>query len=587
MGIGGAGGIFNDERYSRLESAPGETRPGGLRNISYADALRLSLIVSARPLSCRHASRGSVHHAVQRRRVYFLEQHLSLYGWSVAPASPDRGCSFLHLVSPIGGNEFTQIIAARLLYVVVWLCSLALLYRLGRTGRSSVTSERIVLFPFSYSILRRPFRSMACAADPSGDRASSPRSDHPSCCGCRGAVGGCHSAHDQGRALGARLRWCSDRRTVGAQEMAAPRRHGCDCLRRDLCDHHARPCAPYRGKWRGDARCLGRQDWPGLSPTCSLGLGVFPRFPVLQLTLDPGFHHLGSDADWGPIWQRVNCATRSSRRNALVLLFLALPLLSVTFYANIFAYVLCRPRADRLPAGWQGLRAFFRCSYRDQAATAFASLQSLQSLWSIQHGRLGQITRPSKGKHSLSCMPCFPSLFPISMSADGGELSGVPHPLSPILALTPYKKAGIPVISQATSALSQTASSLMRSTHSVTRCLVDRQDFSQKIDPVIDVSCRRTRPRLRATYAPYIGKIYLAGDASMAQCHAAANDVAVHELSFSGATTRCLSAHPAHHRMESCHEPGVRPLTLDATRCARNPDHFDMKPDLRLLLWAK
>ena len=138
----------------RRKRRPGETRPGGLRNVSYAGALRLSLVVLL-VLSLGGMLLVVLHHEFGGDEYIFLS---NIYRYVDGRSLQLLQTVDVHLFTwlpHIGGNEFTQITAARLLYVVVWLCSLALLYRLGRKLVDPLAAlSGVVLFAlFSYSIL--------------------------------------------------------------------------------------------------------------------------------------------------------------------------------------------------------------------------------------------------------------------------------------------------------------------------------------------------------------------------------------------------------------------------------------------------
>jgi hypothetical protein len=195
-----------------------------------------------------------------------------------------------------------------------------------------------------------------------------------------------------------------------------------------------------------------------------------------------------------------------SRRNSLTLLFLALPILSVTFYTNAFpyAYLVLIPTACLL-AG-KAFSRFMGAAEGLKGVTALLSLGGaaipmiLFASWELRHDQTQQQRQVLSAVHHL-----FEEPVPyIDLS---GMVASFPRQMPAITraVLVPYRRAGVPVV---TNYIRESAPPLLIANSPSLD--VWTESVLESLDPDIRL-LPQDEEAIRATYAHYWDQIYLAG----------------------------------------------------------------------------
>jgi hypothetical protein len=411
------------------------------------------------------------------------------------------------LLMRIGGDEITQVTLARLLYLVVWAGSLALLYRLARRLLDPLGAfASVVLFAlFSYSVTHAvSFRidglllpvllSIALLlTQPTTARVAA-----------AGALSGV------GLALTIKaLLWAPAFAGVLAVELMDKRERVRPVLVGAIAGALAFGGIMLVHHWL----LSGADDQaPGVSMQSLLSSGfyllvedgVLPRSEVLARSI------LQNLMTWvlvvvGLALTVADLRLNRARRNALRLLALALPIVSVAFYANAwpYTYLILMPTVCLL-----GGLAFSRLvgpggGRRSVAAAvclATVAMPLAVSAWTLR------IDQQKPQKQILSVVH---ALFrePVPYIDRGGMISSFPR--QPIFmsrwGMKNYHKAGVPVLA-----------GFVRNAHPplliVNTPALDvwHESATGGLHPRSRLLAEDTEA-LRATYAPYWGPIYLAG----------------------------------------------------------------------------
>jgi hypothetical protein len=417
--------------------------------------------------------------------------------------------SFAHLfgwLTRIDGNEIAQITVARLVYLVVWAGSLALLYRLGRHLLDPLAAlTGVVLFAlFSFSITHAAsFRIdglvlpvlLAVALlllKPTTARVAA-----------AGALSGVALALTIKASLWAPAftgvlavgLWHQRSRVkpVLAGTVAAIASFGAIMLA------HAWSLsmgdAPAPGVSSGQ---IARIGWGML-----LEDGLLPRFEILKLAVmqNPVVSLL---VIAGLVLALAELRHPRTRRTSLVLLLLALPLASVAVYANAwpYAYVVLMPTACLL-AG----HAFSR-ALQSGDGTREISMAICLALAAVPLGVAAWSLRVDQQAHQKQILSVVHELFdaPVAYIGKGGMISSFPK--QPVFlsrwGMKTYREAGVALFAR-----------YIRDAHPP--LLIVNM-------PVLDVWNEATAhlhaehgflpedlAALRAAYAPYWGQVYLAG----------------------------------------------------------------------------
>jgi hypothetical protein len=416
--------------------------------------------------------------------------------------------SFAHLfgwLTRIDGNEIAQVTVARLVHLVVWAGSLALLYRLGRQLVDPLAAlAGIVLFAlFSFSL----------------NHAASFRIDGlvlPVLLGvallllkpttARVAAAGALSGVALALTIKAVL-WAPAFTGILALGLWQRQRRITPVVAGTIAG-----LASFAVIMLAHAWWLAAGDAP--APTISAGKlrhtgfrmlledGLFPRYEVLKLAV------LQNPFTWVFAVAGVALAIAAlrhpaARRTSLLLLLLALPVASVAFYANAwpYAYVVLMPTACLL-AGLGFQRVFYGGDARRVLAAlclALAALPLVLTAWSL---------RADEQAPQKQVLAIVHDLFdePVAYIDKGGMVSSFPR--QPVFlsrwGMKAYREAGNPVLA-----------SYIRDAHPplliVNTALLDVWDeVSPAHHPEFGLFTEDIAA-LRATYTHYWGEIYLAG----------------------------------------------------------------------------
>ena len=230
--------------------------------------------------------------------------------------------------------------------------------------------------------------------------------------------------------------------------------------------------------------------------------GLFPHSDVLLTAL------LLNPATWILITIGFGLALADlrapqSRRNSLLLLFLASPLLALTFYTNAFpyAYLTLIPTACLL-AG----KAFSRLTGTAEGLKGVTALVCLGSsavpmilfVWEM---------RVDHSQDQRQILSTVHELFkePVPYIDAGGMVASFPRrmPIITRAALTPYRRAGVPAV---TNYIHESKPPLLI----VNSPSLDVWNDLERPDPGVRL-LPRDEDAIRATYAHYWDQIYLAG----------------------------------------------------------------------------
>jgi hypothetical protein len=407
----------------------------------------------------------------------------------------------------IGGDEITKIILARFLYLLVWIASLAFLYRLGRRLLDPIGAlASVVLFAlFSYSVAHAAsFRidglllpvllSIALLlTEPTTPRVAA-----------AGALSGVALALTVKAILWApafaglvAAGSCERRKRLRPVLTGAIA--GIVTLGGIMLVHYWLLSGPD-----GRARGASLQSLSGMGFGMLMEDGILPRFEVLTQSF------LQNMVTWalvivGFAMTIADLRLNTARRNALLLLALALPILSVFFYANAwpYAYLILMPTVcllaglafSRLIGPGRGVR-----SLAAAVCLATAGLPLVFSAWALR------TDQQEPQKQILSIVHV---LFeePVPYIDRGGMISSFPR--QPIFmsrwGMKRYHEASLSVLA-----------SFIRSAHPplliVNTPALDVWDKSEieQLHPRSRLLAKDVEA-LRAAYTPYWGPIYLAG----------------------------------------------------------------------------
>jgi hypothetical protein len=417
--------------------------------------------------------------------------------------------SYVHLfgwLTRIGGDEIAQVTAARALYLVLWAGSLALLYRLARQLIDPLGAlAGVVLFAlFSFSLTHAAsFRLdglllpvlLAVALlllKPTTARLAT-----------AGALSGVALALTIKAVLWAPAftgvlavglwRRQSRAKPVLAGAVAAVGTFGAIMLAHSWSQSAGGDSAP----------AISAEGLRHTGFRMLLEDGLLPRADVLVVAL------LQNPVTWtlaagGAVVALTELRRPAARQKSLLLLLLALPILSLAFYANAwpYAYIVLIPTACLL-AGQALSRYLSGDRFRTAAVAlclALAAVPMAQSAWSLR------IDQQAGQKQVLSIVH---ALFdePVPYIDKGGMIASFPR--QPIFlsrwGLKTYRDAGQPLFARY---IREARPPLLI----VNTAVLDvwDEDLMQRIDPAFRLLAADAEA-LRAAYAHYWGDIWLAG----------------------------------------------------------------------------
>jgi hypothetical protein len=435
----------------------------------------------------------TVHRSVRGESIQVLQTaYVHLFGW----------------LSTVGGTELDQIVAARSFYLLLWALSLSLLYRLGRRVLDPFGAlAAVVLFAsFSYSIVHAvSFRidglllpvlvgHVLLLSDPTPKRVVG-----------AGALFGVAVVLSIKAALWAPLSgllllwWIREKRTTWTLAIGSVVT-GLLAAGVLFFLHWALTSTPTEVTAAVASTGLAANQLKGLAPTFSymfLEQGLVPRSAfILQAAMTNLI--TVSLLIVGAVLAIGDIRSRERRTAGVVLLILALPILSVAFYANAwpYAYVTLIPTACLL----SGYTASRLSRLRHPILLVFvvgATAPVIANLWALRED--GQEAQ----RQVLSLVhQTFKS--PVPYIDRTGMIPSFPRAASNLtqFGLSLYNQRGVPQIANDIAALHPPL--LIINTPVL--------DVWQDIAPGPGLRLLpQDEAALRATYAPYWGAIYLAG----------------------------------------------------------------------------
>jgi hypothetical protein len=435
----------------------------------------------------------TVYRSVRGESIQVLQTaYVHLFGW----------------LPSVGGTELDQIVAARSIYLLLWALSLALLYRLGRCVLDPFGAlAAVVLFAsFSYSVIHAvSFRIDGLLLPVLVGHVLLLSNPTPKRVIAAGALFGVAVVLSIKAVLWAPLSgalllwWIRERRTTWTLAIGSVAT-GLFVAGALLFLHWMSMPGPTGAAAAVASTTLAASQLKGLAPTFSymfLEQGLFPRrFFILQAAMTNLI--TVSLMAVGVVLAIGDIRYGERRTASVVLLILAVPILSVAFYANAwpYAYVTLIPTACLL----SGYAASRLSRLRQPVLLVFvmgAAAPVIASLWALRDD--GQ-----ESQREVLSLVHQTFKAPVPYIDRTGMIPSFPRAASNLtqFGLSLYNQRGVPQIANDIAALHPPL--LIVNTPVL--------DVWQDIGPGPGLRLLpQDEAALRATYAPYWGAIYLAG----------------------------------------------------------------------------